>query len=649
MGGKAAIFLLLSSIASEARIIPRYATVVEPAVASGSHYDFIIAGGGISGLTLADRLTEDPDVNVLVIEAGPLDNGEDAVYVPGDRNTTAYQWPNMDTVPQPQLDNQTLSLWYGKVVGGGSTVNSMVFLRSANTVNSRTSTDTWLTECTLNRGTIADFDGWQSLGITGWSWDDMLPYYIKSENFTRPDSNFAAAENITWDDAVRGSSGPVQYTYPNYIYPANSLWASALESVGIQRRLDPHTGINPGLVSLPFSIDARNKTWTRSSARRNHYDGAIVRSNYHLLTEQRVGKVVISDGKATGVEYLPSTGGASTTVYASKEVIVTAGALNTPQILMLSGIGPSSLLQSLGIPVVSDLPGVGQNLQDHYSVDIAYSWATSILPNSTTFSTNSTYQAEQLALYEAKQPSAFTISQHLPTSFGLVALKDFANGTAYESMISNIRAYDAASSLPLDVDPTVLAGYTAQRDVLIQQYENPDMAVGSLNWNTGSDGQIFYLKTLSRGNVVINSTNPLDYVVIDMRTATDPADFAFLSELLRKLRTVMAAPAMATLGPTELSPWGAEYQTDEEMAPAIRQTLSPSSGHMCCTAAMLPRNLGGVVDSEKKVYGVQGLRVADVSTLPIILSGPPTSTVYAASEKLADMIKKEYSLRGSST
>lgn len=256
-----------------------------------------------------------------------------------------------------------------------------------------------------------------------------------------------------------------------------------------------------------------------------------------------------------------------------------------------------------------------------------------LTPNVDSFTTNATFNALQLALYEAHKPSAYTIVRGLSTIFGTAALQGAT--TAYKSIVADALAYDPASSLPPDVDPTVLAGYKAQREVVLQQFLNPNISVGALYWDTTSATQIYHLKPLSRGFLTINSTDPLANPVIDYRTATDPTDFAVLIALLRKLRTLMAAPDMAILGPVEASPFGAEVQSDEDIIAAIRETLVVSNAHQCCTAPMQPLALGGVMDPEHKVYGVSGLRVADVSYLPIMISGAPMATMYASGEKVS--------------
>jgi choline dehydrogenase len=185
------------------------------------------------------------------------------------------------------------------------------------------------------------------------------------------------------------------------------------------------------------------------------------------------------------------------------------------------------------------------------------------------------------------------------------------------------------------VDPTVLAGYTAQRELIISQFQNPDVSVGILFWNTAATMNIFALKPLSRGTLTINSTNPLAPPVIDYRSSTDPTDNEIVIAFLRKLRTLMAAPAMASLGPVEAAPLGPDVQSDDDIQAVIRDTLVVSAGHSCCSAPMQPLALGGVVDPNHNVYGVQKLRIADISYFPTTLSAGPTASVYASGEKVS--------------
>jgi choline dehydrogenase-like flavoprotein len=281
--------------------------------------------------------------------------------------------------------------------------------------------------------------------------------------------------------------------------------------------------------------------------------------------------------------------------------------------------------------------------------------------------TNATYNAEQRALYDGHQPSAYSIVSTLSTNIGVLSLQDATS--SYQQIVKEAKQQDPALSLPADVDPTILRGYRAQRDATLKQFESSTIGVGSLHWGTADSALVYHFKPLSRGSVRINSTNPLDNPLIDYRTATDPTDVKVYTALFRKQRQLFSAPSMQALGPVEVAPFGGNVTSDEQIAAVMRDQINPSNAHQCCTAAMLPRNLGGVVSHEQKVYGVTGLRVADISHWPMQISGAPMANMFGAAERvsvdlgqfsgveklevnlansvqLADLIKKEYCLAG---
>lgn len=273
--------------------------------------------------------------------------------------------------------------------------------------------------------------------------------------------------------------------------------------------------------------------------------------------------------------------------------------------------------------------------------------------------TDMSYHTQEQQDYNDHTSSAFTIVRNLSTTFGAMSL-DFV--PEQQKIVSDILSYNAADSLPADVDSTVLAGYKAQRKVLVEQFQNSDMAAGILTWDTTANGQVISLKPLSRGTLYINSTDPLKNPLIDFRTCTDPADFSILVAYFHKQRELFNASSMAPLGPSEFAP-GAKVQSDEDIIKFIKQTLVPSNAHECCSAPMMPKEMGGACDSQRKVYGVEGLRIGDVSAIPIAVAAGPTPSTYGAAEKvslllisikdsiltvfflkLADMIKQEYGL-----
>lgn len=388
-------------------------------------------------------------------------------------------------------------------------------------------------------------------------------------------------------------------------------------------------------------MDFTNRT--RSDARINHYDRvAATRPNYHILADTTVSKIIFDNTTAVGVVYVPTAGGSSTQVYANKEVLIAAGAVSTPKLLQLSGVGPSSLLDDLDIDIMADLPGVGANLQDQPNGAVVYTFENNTTPNADTASTNTTYLAEQEALYFAKREGAWTITAGFGETVALVSLCDATSDC--EDLIAAASEADPSAFLPEGTDATVLAGYTRQREQILSQYAGDNVPVAMLHWTTGSYAIVFLLRPLSRGLVQIQSTDILESPLVDWRAMTDPVDVKVAVAAFLKNRQVMQAPSMAVLGPNETAPFGYNITDGAQLGSIITSAFGPTTGHLCCTAAMLPLDEGGVVDTEWKVYGLAGLRVIDISTWPMVTAVTPMATVYAAAEQVADVIKKAYCL-----
>jgi choline dehydrogenase len=199
-------------------------------------------------------------------------------------------------------------------------------------------------------------------------------------------------------------------------------------------------------------------------------------------------------------------------------------------------------------------------------------------------------------------------------------------------MISN---QDPSQYLPPGTDATVLRGYEKQRELSVAQLSRYSSPIGQIHWTTTTTATLYFVKPLSRGVIEINSTDPLASPIVDWRSMTNPADLDLMLTLFRKHRQIFSQPSMQSLGPVELSPFGEQLQSDEELKAALREQINPSNAHQCCTAAMMPQDLGGVVDDELRVYGVQGLRVIDISVWPMITSAAPTATMYGQGEKVS--------------
>ncbi|KAF2189246.1 GMC oxidoreductase [Zopfia rhizophila CBS 207.26] len=603
------------AIGAHARALGQYARAVDAEALSKQQYDFVIAGGGVAGLTVADRLSENPKVSVLVIEYGPFDQKEDSVLVPGAYFPVPYLWLPFSSTPQTALGGTVYSVPCGRVVGGGSAVNAMFFHRSS----------------------AEDYDAWDALGAKGWNWNSLFPYFKKSETFNRPDATYAKERNITWDDSVHGFSGPVRASYAPYDYPGSANFYNGARSLGIRATKDPNAGDATGIFRLQRSVDP--KTNTRSFARVNHYDRIIAsRPNYHILPNTAVGKVTFRGTTAVGVEFVNRTSGVTGNITAKREVILAAGAVHTPQILQLSGIGSASYLKGLGIKSVVDLPGVGWNLQDHLVQKVNYNYTNNHFPNGGSLQANATYAAEQRALYDANQPSAYDLTATTGNLIIQLPLKDFTSDA--QSIISLAKSQNPASLYP-KAPASVIKGYKAQRELIIKNIN--DAAIGDISWNTGPETSLYMTRPLSRGSVLINTTSILADPLVDFGAITDPTDLEMLYAIYIKNRQLMATPDLSVLGPSETSP--AAGVTDKaQILARLKATLQPSNAHECCTAKMGKREDGGVVDSDNTVYGTTRLSVVDASIWPYVVGGGPQASVYAGGEKAADTIKRRHGL-----
>ncbi|KAL9120677.1 MAG: hypothetical protein Q9187_002769, partial [Circinaria calcarea] len=548
---------LITRAVAYGSLLAKYAQVIGRDTELRSSYEFIVVGGGTSGLTVANRLTENPNgtsvfpsllswgekerelisnctkASVLVIEYGYLDQQEANILVPGLRNNTQYLF-NLTSTPQRGLENSTFAVLAAAVVGGGTVVNGMFF----------------------DRGSAPDYDAWVELGNPGWGWKDLLPAWY---------------------------------------------------SLGLQTPKDPGSGVKTGIFWGPSSLDPRFET--RSDARRAHYDPAAGRRpSYHLLTGHAVSKITFEGRTATGVESIDRETLRRGIVIAKREVILAAGAAHSPQILKLSGLGSKGLLDSLQISTVVDLPGVGQNFQDHPTLYTSYNSRPLLLGKKGSFH----------HLREQREHRRFPPLPNVTQN--------------YESIIALARAQAPRAVYPQQTDPSIIKGYELQRNLILGIYASTETSVQETGFNSLSGMPLTLLKPLSRGTVLINSTDPLSSPRIDWGALTNPADLEIMLAAVRRQRQLMATDAMMELGPVELAP-GAELTSDEQIRAAIRRQLQPTYWHLSSTCSMMKREYGGVVGPDLEVYGVRGVRVVDASVMPLIPATHTSATVYAVAEK----------------
>ncbi|KAK7456775.1 GMC oxidoreductase [Colletotrichum acutatum] len=583
-------------------------------------YDYIVVGGGTSGLVVANRLSEDPEKTVLVVEYGDFANTINVTvpyFATYDQSARLY---NVTSVPQTHLGNRTSRLRIGAVVGGGSTVNGMAW----------------------DRGSEADYDAWEALGNPGWGWATLFNYFQKSSTFAPPSGEYVEKYGYEWSEDAYGD-GPIQVGFPSWQWPESALMAQAwAQDIKVPTLKDGADGDNVGIAWLPQNSGGPNAT--RSTAETAYFNPVSARENLHLLV-RHYGAAIRFEGKTTtGIE-IGSRDGSETKFVESRNVVLAAGTVHTPQLLQLSGIGPEKLLKSLDIDVVVDLPGVGANFQDHPSIFMVYDFAndTSINP---TLMNNETFYNESWAAYEANRTGPHTHAWGNRVVF--TSLQDL-DPDNYEAIADAVTAQDPLQHLPevYAENPALLEGFTRQRDILSQRFRNPKAGVMEFTFGGAESVPVALQKPLSRGTITINSTNPdpgsptpgAGGAQVDFNTLSNPIDTLLLLRAVAKARAFMASPSVETLAAVEILP-GPGVTSDAEIEAVMRESwLSSSFDHPVGTAAMMPRDLGGVVDSGLRVYGVEGLWIVDASVMPMLPAAHTQATVYAVAEYAADLIK----------
>jgi choline dehydrogenase len=629
----------------------------------------LVVGGGVAGLTVANRLTEDGTINVLVLEAGPADTGEQFIEVPGmigDGIGTIYDW-NLSTVAQGSLDGDTRNIPQGHGLGGGSLINGMLW----------------------NRGGIHDYEDWVQLGNPGWSWDDMLPYFQRSESFTpAPSVDIAMQFSIETNVSEHGTVGPVNVSYPrSWYWPASQYFFSALNQLGIPTAYDANNGEIAGASFLPLSADPVSAT--RSSARRAYYDSIASRSNLWISTGQYVTEVIFGgqpapdlspdmnenvpaggQGSSPGVpggifggpqilsaREQPSDAGlvASGVVFASdaqspreivsatREVIIAAGALHSPQLLMLSGIGSAAALQSHGIAVNIDLPGVGQNLQDHGLVWAEYPFVNPQFPTPDSYS-NQTFAAEAWTEYSADRSGPLSSAAMDGVAFMPLPYLESA-----AALVTAASEQPADQFLPAGMDGTVALGFSKQLALAIAALSDTTRA--SYEIINANDGvlTVANMRPLSRGTVTLASSEPFMPPVVDPRYCSNPIDAQVLLAALRFNEQIVASSSFPITNTSAYVP--AHGASDEDVLTFVAQNMQ-TEYHPAGSCAMMPPAFGGVVSPELLVHGTSNLRgsqmmlsrrvqvlmpstgVVDASIIPMLPAAHLQAMVYGIAEKV---------------
>jgi choline dehydrogenase-like flavoprotein len=440
----------------------------------------------------------------------------------------------------------------------------------------------------------------------------------------------------------RYGNGPLKVSIPSYQYEDyTSIMSSFVARDDIPHSLEGFA--RPiGTFWTPNSID--NSTKERCHARKAYYDPISSRRNLHLLTNTHVDEVIFRQAEnlvASGVKLTSNADGTKASVHAAKEVILAAGGVFTPHLLLLSGIGPRDVLTNANISVRKELPAVGSNFQDHQALYMRFNLSNQSIPNPDMLVTtpDKVFNATAAGLYNSDRTGPWTFGRGNAALF--LAFKDFSS--RYRNITAIAAKQNATAYLPTrySVHEPLLKGYLAQRKVLIDHYLGDDAALGEYPIQPWGRATTAIQKPLSRGTLVLNATHPASVPIVVRNAFQNPVDKMVLAELVRWNREHWTkAPQLQRYAPVETVP-GAQYQTDDEIFDASIKAaaLDPTYAHSSGGCALMPEGIGGCVDAQLKVYGVEKLRVVDASIIPLIPAAHLQATMYAVAEKAADIIK----------
>ena len=527
--------------------------------------DYIVVGAGSAGCVLANRLSEDPDVRVVLLEAGPKDR-HPMIHIPAGIRTLlehpVINW-NYSSEPEEGSGGRRIHWPRGKVLGGSSSINGMLYVR----------------------GNAADYDGWAQRGCKGWSYDEVLPYFMKSEDFRGSGS----------DETYRSRGGPLSVEDYRTVLPITDRFVEAAQQAGFPLTKDYNGAQQEG---VSYSQMTRNHRF-RASTAQTFLAKAKGRPNLEIITEAQTKTLLFEGKKCIGVLY--RRGKSDLEIRARREVILSAGAVNSPHILQVSGIGPAAHLQSIGVNVLHNAPGVGDNLTDHYVVRISHRIKDMITINQMAYGPR---LVGEIFKYAFRGNGALTM------------------GVTAAMVFSRSREGLSSPDLQLLFTPTSYSG----------------RVIGDLEKKPGISVAICPVRPESRGTIMAESSDPLERPIIRPNYLSAESDTHVLFSGIQQTKRILEAPALAEVSLGETVP-NREINSAEE-AKKYAQEAGATIYHPVGTCRM-GEDATAVVDSRLRVNGIDGLRVIDASVMPTVTTGNTNAPTIMIGEKGAAMIKED--------
>ncbi|KDR82205.1 hypothetical protein GALMADRAFT_135568 [Galerina marginata CBS 339.88] len=605
---------------SQLRGIVFFSVVVALSIAVATEdFDYLIVGGGASGALLAGRLSANPNLRVGILEAGFLVENN-TTLVPALFGNFIGD-PNLDwgftSTPQAHLGGRELSLPRGKALGGTAVVNGMYFVRAS----------------------APEYDAWEKLGNPGWNWETINKHIMSIESFTPAPTEIA--QKFGSEDAGHGTQGPINVTFSNYYEPNEVIPAfeKTMELLGVPRNKAASAGSNVGVYEVPTSIDPTNRT--RSSVVNGFIKPSLNRQNLVINTGALVTRIDFASGSplvATGVQYIQGNVTKLLKVKPSGKVILAAGTYQTPKILELSGIGNATILKHLKIQVRNDLPGVGENLQDHVGVLGVWELNPDVGQSFDAILTNTTFATEQWSSYLANRTGVFASVPGSTAAF-----------LPYSSFITADRLSQLKAGLDKELEAFKGTTYETQLALQRQLLENDSVPQVEFVMTTEIQSPLVvpelgksYLsiaanvvRPFSRGSVHADSTDPTAHPAIDLNYLGFNHDFQILKEAFSfVLNNVTKTPPFSDIIKVLRAPTDT---TDAGLNQYIIDNIF-SVWHPCGSSSMLPLSQNGVVDSKLKVYGTKNVHVVDAGLIPLELSTHTMATVYGNAAFAAELV-----------